>query len=196
MIFGCPDCANAEGEIKAQALSTRDRRNFLKARRRGKKGSAGAVSRPQFRKSADSWKKSWGCIKTHEHTGALAGCRNKADELHRKWADRSRAQEFSSISLKNRQSFFLKNTNKSKRNDLGESTGVYTSCTRSRPHSQARADILHKCGVLLLSPPKEYYGESPIKFHEKSQREPPDNRASPFANKKFQVDETFSGFLC
>ena len=60
MIFGCPDCANAEGETKAQALSTKARRNFLKVRRHGKKRSAGAVSRSEFWKSADSSKKSWG----------------------------------------------------------------------------------------------------------------------------------------
>ena len=30
MIFGCPDCANADEETKTQAMSTNGRRSFLK----------------------------------------------------------------------------------------------------------------------------------------------------------------------
>jgi hypothetical protein len=29
-IFGCPDCANADGKAKTQAMSTKGRRNLLK----------------------------------------------------------------------------------------------------------------------------------------------------------------------
>jgi hypothetical protein len=59
-IFGCPDCANAGGTTKAQALSTKTRIHFLKIHRHLEKNGASvrAVARPEFWKSRDTLEKS------------------------------------------------------------------------------------------------------------------------------------------
>ncbi len=74
MIFGRPDCANAEEETKTQAISTRGRRNFLKILSlfEQKSDCDGLAAKPQFWNSPDTLEKS---RRSGIRTTSVASCR-------------------------------------------------------------------------------------------------------------------------